>query len=114
MAARACSERMLWMYGGKDRVVDRTNAANVSQGIGSGASRFPPLVMIEPCPIVPWHCQQPFSMYAVLPRSADAATEGSSAIRAIAPANTNAKQNRMTVRFIAVASRHRPAQARLP
>src|SRR5262245_19265312 len=103
MSARSLSERMLSLYGGMARFVERTKEENASHGIGSGASRLPPLVIIEPCPIVPWHCQQPFSMYTVLPCSTDAAAEGSSAISAIAPANTSAKQNRMTVRFIAVA-----------
>src|SRR5882757_2978341 len=42
-----------------------------SSGIGSGAS-FGPLTG-EPCPIVPWHCQQPYFKKFSLPLAASPA-----------------------------------------
>src|SRR6266545_4912955 len=42
-----------------------------SYGSGSGAS-FGPLTG-EPCPIVPWHCQQPYFMKFCLPLAASPA-----------------------------------------
>src|SRR5215470_13788244 len=43
-----------------------------SSGIGSGASFGP--VTGEPCPSVPWHCQQPYFMKFSLPLAASAAS----------------------------------------
>src|SRR4051794_474117 len=42
-----------------------------SYGSGSGASFGP--VTGEPCPIVPWHCQQPYFMKFCLPLAASPA-----------------------------------------
>src|SRR5438132_13938683 len=42
-----------------------------SSGIGSGASFGP--VTGEPCPIVPWHCQQPYFKKFCLPLAASPA-----------------------------------------
>ena len=53
MSARSASEKIFSLNGGMARLLERTKPENASQGSGSGASRLPPLVAIEPCPNVP-------------------------------------------------------------
>src|SRR5215831_7798574 len=58
-----------------------------SSGIGSGASFGP--VTGEPCPIVPWHCQQPYFMKFCLPLAASPAASAApepKAARVVRPA----------------------------
>src|SRR5262245_46440194 len=55
-----------------------------SSGIGSGASFGP--VTGEPCPTVPWHCQQPYFMKFSLPLAASPAASAALDPRAARPA----------------------------
>src|SRR6266496_4461910 len=83
------------------RLVPRTNAENVSQGSGSGASTLPALVIAEPCPSVPWHCQQPYLMKPALPFAASPAANAEPDARATAAASAT----RTIVRVIRLCSR---------
>src|SRR5260221_5823038 len=87
------------------RLVSRTNAENVSQGNGSGASTLPALVIAEPCPCVPWHCQQPYLMKPALPFAASPAANAEPDARATAPAAAAASATRTIVRVICLCSR---------
>src|SRR5262245_29209210 len=74
------------------RLVLRTKPENASYGSGSGAS-FLPWLVTPPCPNVPWHCQQPYFMYAALPFSAEAAIAAPWLISAAATPTAAASDN---------------------
>jgi len=74
MSAKSSFGSTFSLYGGIAPLVERTNVENASYESGSGANTLPLLVATEPCPWVPWHCQQPCFMNAAFPFSADAAS----------------------------------------
>src|SRR5947208_2653275 len=113
MSARSSFGSTTSLYGGMARLVERTNAENVSHGNGSGASTLPALVIAEPCPCVPWHCQQPYLMKLALPFAASPAANAEPDARATAPAAIAASTKRTIERVIcfllpisAAASKH--------
>src|SRR5262245_17390001 len=72
-----------------------------SSGIGSGAS-FGPLTG-EPCPIVPWHCQQPYFMKFCLPLAASPAASAApepKAARVMRPAASAASPRERRTRVL--------------
>src|SRR5262245_58228586 len=67
-----------------------------SSGIGSGASFGP--VTGEPCPCVPWHCQQPYFMKFCLPLAASPAASAALEVRAKPAASATSPRERRLLR----------------
>src|SRR6476646_2782125 len=70
MSSRSPFGRIFSLYGGMPPLLVRTNDEKPSHGSGSGARTLPLLVMADPCPSKPWHCQQPYFTNAALPLAA--------------------------------------------